>query len=271
VTTDRRYVVQRCRSCGTAFTTPRPTPEQLEHFYERAYFEGETGFGYDDCGGTSWAAANASRAWGDLTRWEPGIDSVRPRRLLDVGCATGDLLVAARADGWAVTGVEVSRWARDLARGRQGLEVVSDLSEVPPGDGFGLVTMVHVLEHLVHPLPTLLEVRQRVEPGGLLVVEVPHWRSLGRLVRGSGWSQLRPPEHITFFDQGSMRRLRARAGFGVMRLETPYPNWQDRWQAARGRERWQVAPGALAASLAQRARLGGYLRVLARPDREVDA
>jgi SAM-dependent methyltransferase len=145
------------------------------------------------------------------------------------------------------------------------MDVVTEISEVPEGDSFGLVTMFHVVEHLPEPVPMLQAVRRLVAPGGLLVIEVPHWRSLGRLVRQGSWSQLRPPEHINFLTRQSMAMLLDRGGFVAVRMDTPYPHLHDRWRAARGTARARAAAGVAGAIAAERLHLGGYLRVLARP------
>jgi SAM-dependent methyltransferase len=263
VTTDRTYRVWRCTSCGAAFTVPRPTQPDLDAFYDGSYFEGETGFGYVDYQGLSLAAVNARRDWTQVSRALP-VDPARPRTVLDVGCATGDLLLAARDDGWSGVGVELSVWASQRARA-QGLTVVESLASVPPtDDGFGLVTMFHVVEHLIDPRPTLRAVAGLVHPCGVVVIEVPQWRSLGRLLRRSSWAQLRPPEHITFLDPASMTALLRSTGLTPVQMTTPYPHLRDRWAVATGPRRVTAGLGLLGAVTAERLQRGGYLRVLAR-------
>ena len=265
VHTDRTYTVAVCPTCGGAFTYPRPTAEMLADFYRETYFSAQTPFGYTDYCGDSLAAANAERMWGEVLRWAPEVALVRPRRLLDVGSATGELLAAAQQDGWTTLGVELSDWAADVARRSHGVHVVPEVTDVPEDDPFGLVTMFHVVEHLPDPVPTLQAVRRLISPDGLLAAEVPHWRSLGRLVRRASWSQLRPPEHINFLTLRSMALLLDRAGFVPVRMDTPYPHLHDRWRAARGTTRAKATTSVVWAMAAERLHVGGYLRVLARP------
>jgi hypothetical protein len=40
-------------------------------------------------------------------------------------------------------------------------------------------------------------------PKGDFFIELPNWNRLGRLVKGSFCSQLKPPEHINFFTSHS--------------------------------------------------------------------
>src|SRR5205085_10385374 len=45
-----------------------------------------------------------------------------------------------------------------------------------PGDvpgHFDLITLIHVLEHIPNPRALLVELRKKLKPGGMLVIEVP--------------------------------------------------------------------------------------------------
>ena len=241
---------------------PRPSEADLAAFYDVSYFVGESAYGYSDYEGESLAAANAARMWDDIRRGIPA-DQQRPRSVLDVGCATGDLLGRAQADGWLTVGVELSAWAAERARAR-GIQVATDLSRVdPPPEGFGLVTMFHVVEHLPDPREALRRVAELLAPNGLVVIEVPQWRSLGRVIRRSQWAQLRPPEHITFLDGRSMAALLRRCDLEPVRITTSYPHLRDRWEASSGLGRARAAAGLLAARVAEGSGRGGYLRAVA--------
>jgi cyclopropane fatty-acyl-phospholipid synthase-like methyltransferase len=57
-----------------------------------------------------------------LNYWSHQVDRIRPLlgtanpRLLDIGCAMGHFLLAAREAGWQVVGVELSKRQADYAR-----------------------------------------------------------------------------------------------------------------------------------------------------------
>ena len=160
--TTQRYVVHLCSACGLAFTTPRPTPEELDAFYTESYFATATeGLGYGDYRGDSWAESNARAMWQSLHAWAE-ID-VPEKSVLDIGCATGAFLAEAKADGWRVHGVEKAASAAAIAEREFGVPVSSEVADVP--GAFGLVTMWHVLEHLLDPLTALAEARTKVMDG----------------------------------------------------------------------------------------------------------
>jgi len=265
VTTIRTYRVRRCTSCRLVFSVPRPTVEELDAFYSGSYFNRpeDAALGYEDYGGESWAAANARRMWRAITVWHPPLLSANPRRLLDVGAATGDFAAAAADDGWEVYGVEIADYAR--AQGREkGVIMTKHLHD--DAGPFGLVTMWHVLEHVVDPVNCLVDARSVATPGAYLVIELPNWHSFGRILKRDRWSQLRPPEHINFFTRASLQRTASRAGWRIERSATLYPHARNRaaelWHQRRPlRATRYAAPAAVL----ERLGLGGYLRVVARP------
>jgi hypothetical protein len=123
--------------------------------------------------------------------------------------------------------------------------------------------MFHVVEHLPDPREALRRVAELLAPNGLVVIEVPQWRSLGRVIRRSQWAQLRPPEHITFLDGRSMAALLRRCDLEPVRITTSYPHLRDRWEASSGLGRARAAAGLLAARVAEGSGRGGYLRAVA--------
>lgn len=264
-TTTRLFEVERCAACGLAFASPRPSEAELDEFYSTKYFRRpeDAEVGYTDYAGESWAQANAQRMWSVLTKWEPSIHALRPRTLLDVGCAFGDFALSAAADGWTARGVELADDARAEASAA-GVEVTKTLDEA--SDGNGLITMFHVLEHVLEPAETLRQAREKAAVSGRLVVELPQWRSLGRVLRRGGWSALTPPEHINFFDVRSMRFTLSATGWSPVRIATIHPQAADRAiEAIQQRQLVRAARYAAESFALERTGVAGYLRIVAAP------
>lgn len=267
VVTDRSYVVHRCRSCALAFTSPRPTADELATFYGSEYFrkseDGGTQFGYADYEGESWAGVNARRTWEELPGWVPEVALWKAGRLLDVGSATGEFPASAARDGWDAVACEIGTEARAAAAAK-GLSTVSTIDEAT--GSFHLITMFHVLEHVIDPVATLQAARSLIEPNGRLVIELPNWNSAGRVVRRDRWAQLRPPEHINFFTAASLRSAAVAAGWVTVRDATIYPYAASTARAAvQRRAPREFLTGGVQVALGK-AGLGGYLRLVAAPD-----
>lgn len=263
LTTTRPFVIARCLSCRLAFATPRPTEAELEAFYTGAYFNGANPVGgYGDYGGESWAEPNARRMWDLVSTWEPSLRSTEPRRALDVGCATGEFAVTLRDEGWTVAGVELADDARAAAASKD-LPTYRFLEDVV--GSFGLITMFHVLEHVLEPTATLRAARALAAPGATLLVEVPQWDSIGRYVKRGRWSSLTPPEHINFFTSASLAAVCSMAGWTLLRADTFHTQGSDRAIEAFRQRRYgrALAYGTTTAALEIAGR-AGYLRALAR-------
>jgi protoporphyrinogen oxidase/SAM-dependent methyltransferase len=145
---------------------------------------------------------------------------VRPGRILDVGCWTGSLLVAAAERGWSPTGVEPSTWAGSRATSR-GILVHQGTWSGFDETGWDVISFCDVLEHLDAPAEALRWAKARLAPGGAILLTVPDAGS--RLARSLGarwWSVL--PMHLQYFTRGSLRALLSSEGF-LVRVERTHP------------------------------------------------
>jgi len=141
--------------------------------------------------------------------------------LLDIGCGAGNLLQAARKNGWNAQGLDVSAGAvkhvRDL-----GFEVFEgELRDARfPSEHFDVVTAAELLEHLADPQPLLHEVARILRPGGLFWTTTPHARGLSGRVLGLKWRCVWPPEHLQLFSVRGLTKLLRNAGFRQLRIST---------------------------------------------------
>jgi SAM-dependent methyltransferase len=148
------------------------------------------------------------------------------KRLLDVGCAYGWFLQAARAAGMVPAGLEPDpEIAAEAAR--EGLPVWVGYfpSAVPPGEAFDVIIFSDVLEHIYDLDGILAACHRLLQPGGLLVVSAPDSR--GALFRASGvlarlgrkglldrlWHKGYPSPHLSYFNADNLAWLMHRHGF----------------------------------------------------------
>ncbi|MCL2452864.1 MAG: class I SAM-dependent methyltransferase [Alphaproteobacteria bacterium] len=90
-------------------------------------------------------------------------------RVLDFGCAGGDLLNALRVA--EPVGVEINPAAIELAR-KLGIEVYPDPKTVPSASVDALISN-HALEHVEQPLDVMREMIRTLKPDKLAVIVVP--------------------------------------------------------------------------------------------------
>jgi len=140
------------------------------------------------------------------------------RRVLEIGCAEGPLgwSYKQKHPGTEWVGVDVYppcvEAARQVLDQAHCLDVErDDLSAL--GDGFDLVVMGDVLEHLVNPLAALERIRELCAPGARLVCCIPnmgHFTVVERLLGGDlsyDKSGLLDETHVRFFTLSSAIKL----------------------------------------------------------------
>ena len=148
-------------------------------------------------------------------------------RLLDVGCAGGELAALLTARGWRVQGAETEPALLDAARAR-GIEARAvDLDRAPlpwPDGAFDAVVAAEVIEHVVDTDRLLAEIARVLHPGGALIVTTPNLASLEnrlRLLLGRYpmWMDVgvNGAGHLRYYTPRMLRHQLARHGLSVER------------------------------------------------------
>jgi len=220
------YDVIACAVCGFRHVLPLPEPEALERAYRDAYYSEEKP--------TFLAHAGEDQEWAELSQRDrletfERLLPVRQRRLLDIGAGPGFFLQTAAARGWQVLGIEPSRQAAAHARSL-GLDIVEGFfnagiaSEL---NGFDVVHLNNVLEHVPNPLEVVTLARDLLSAGGLLCLNVPNdytpfqVSARASLELPEWW--VAPPHHLNYFDFDSLSHLVTRLGFEVRERSTSFP------------------------------------------------
>ncbi len=137
-------------------------------------------------------------------------------RMLDIGCASGNILRAfgAAHPGWTLHGLEHNdRWRSDVMQIPNVQGFYNDLNEVAgvvANEHFDLIVMSHVLEHIPDPAAYLARLRRHLSVDGVLYVAVPDIRQ--------NPIDLVVLDHCTHFDTATLGAVLARGGFVTMML-----------------------------------------------------
>jgi SAM-dependent methyltransferase len=185
------------------------------------------------------ADAERERAWLAATLHADVRDAIEgavangaPRRVLDIGAGTGDLVEFLGAAGWEAIGVEpaVAIGAAGRERGlRIEPQTASEFVAAWPAAAspFGAVTLMNVLEHVTDPVGLIRELLLVLAPGGRLVVRVPNdFSPLQEAARKSldvapWWIAI--PDHVNYFDHASIAGLLERLGLEIVERSTDFP------------------------------------------------
>lgn len=220
------YQLACCVECCHLATAPRLTEEQLPAlygtYYPRKSITPES---------VQRDASFVSRPLAALRRWWMGIDNqgqytVSPgERMLDVGCGSGASLLEASALGAHSWGIEADPNVGPISQ-VLGLRIhFGSLKDVPfDGQNFDVVVLNQVIEHIPEPDLALQLIRQRLAPGGRIVLVFPNVDSLWRRLSGPRWINWHIPYHLHHFNLQTFARMAERCGYQVGTVRSITPN-----------------------------------------------
>lgn len=211
------FPIRQCVRCGMRYVSPRLRPSSLLQMYsEPSYFQSPNSLvhGYMDYAADRDNILNTAEKrfrW-ISSQWK----SIKPGRLLDIGCAMGYSLEYAMDQEWEAWGLEPSRHAAQASSPRLAGRIANTNLEACPYDrgSFDLILLWDVVEHLPDPARLLRQVLDLVRPGGMLSLITPDAGSFLARFAGRWWMEYaKPMEHIYFFSRKTLRRLTREVGF----------------------------------------------------------
>ena len=136
---------------------------------------------------------------------------VSDKKLLDVGCGTGDFLKVAKDYGWSVSGIEPNDSARIIANSKTNEAVFNSdhLLQFKP-NSFDVITLWHVLEHLPQLENHLSIFESLLKLDGRLVIAVPNFKSHDAKYYKNFWAAYDVPRHLWHFSKTAISKLAQR-------------------------------------------------------------
>ncbi|MEK7478868.1 MAG: class I SAM-dependent methyltransferase [Patescibacteria group bacterium] len=200
------FVVHRCAHCDLAITDLGLINKNISDYYGGGYY-GQRKFLVE-------SIINYVRV-GIISRFKYLTPALS---LLDVGCGNGTFLMSMRKRGWQSFGTEIapSNHMRQCAGEfiKKGDFRKSDFS----GNSFDVITMWHSLEHVEDPLGYLIEAERVLKDGGVLIAEIPNFRSWQARIFRENWFHLDVPRHLFHFSPKSISILFRKAGLENIRI-----------------------------------------------------
>lgn len=220
-----------CDNCHLFYYTPQPSAQELENFYNSEDYRNE--FSESLMSGTEFASNRYLQFEKALKKYTPKVLTQSSRNLLDIGCGTGDFLQIANQNGWQVSGTEISTKAVQEISKKTSFSIFSGdiLSLDLPQKNYDVITLYHVIEHLIAPNEFLKRIRELLKPGGLFFLETPNIGGIGFKIKRKAWSHLIPPEHIIYFNPSSLKFTLKKVGFEDIKTLTISPQIIESLQA----------------------------------------
>lgn len=96
-------------------------------------------------------------------------DITKGKKVLDFGCGYGGFLKYTKDIADEVYGIEIEEAAREFCM-KQGINIIS----MEDNRKFDVITMFHVIEHLLNPLEIVQQLKERLNEGGIMIIETPN-------------------------------------------------------------------------------------------------
>jgi 2-polyprenyl-3-methyl-5-hydroxy-6-metoxy-1,4-benzoquinol methylase len=206
------FTVITCSRCRLTATSPRPDTEKLSDYYQSEVYISHSG----SKKGLINQLYLFVRAYS--LRWKHQLINKLQEKsdLLDFGCGTGEFMQHMKKNGWRVTGLEPNEAARTKAQANSLTTIYASEKEIDKS--FDVITLWHVLEHLIEPDKTIALLKNKLNPGGVLIIAVPnHWSFDGQHY-GQHWAGYDVPRHLWHFNQKSMVLLLQHHGLHVKQI-----------------------------------------------------
>ena len=153
-----RLRIVECAQCGLRYLNPTPDVRDLQHIYNYDVYEDSTNNN----------PALMEHFYQTLVRVQPSL-----KRVMEIGCGTGDFLALLESRGLETAGVEFADSAsRVKFTGKLYVGRMEDI-DVPPAS-FDAVLLLNVIEHLSDPPAVIRKIRTMLRPGGVLLLRHPN-------------------------------------------------------------------------------------------------
>lgn len=192
----------------------QPEPKNLEDYYDS-----ESYISHKDSGGTL-----IEKLYQYVKRYsiKRKVDLINAygnhnKKLLDIGAGTGSFLEIAKKKDWETYGIEPNEIARDLAADK-GLSIKENINSIKE-DGFQVITMWHVLEHLSNLDTQIDKIRSLLKEDGTLILAVPNFQSYDAKYYKQYWAAYDVPRHLSHFSQKAIKLIFAKHGMKVIKVK----------------------------------------------------
>ena len=206
----RSFSIVSCNSCGFKFTNPVPPEETIGDYYKSEDYVSHSGTKKGLINSVYHAVRNKTIK--QKFKLVEGLSS--KKKVLDVGCGTGELLNYFKNNEWEVLGLEPDSSARKFGVENYGLNVEPlDYLDSIKSNSFPVIMMWHVLEHVYNLDEEILKIKDKLESGGYLIVAVPNCDSYDARVYKENWAAYDLPRHLYHFRKKDIQTLFEKHGF----------------------------------------------------------
>lgn len=217
---DGLWIVE-CKNCQLVFVNPRLSVKEIRDHYDEQYYNSHNPTDktrYTDYN-FRYLKSHEKKRFDHLFK-NLNLFLDKKGQLLDVGAATGFLVLEANKKGYQAEGVEISKWAADY--GKKKLKVKIFHGDIFKSnfkkESFDVVTILDVLEHLEDPIKELKEAWRILKPGGIVYIETINFDNfISKNLIGKNYKHMVPAYHLIYFGRKQLKEFLQKANFKVLK------------------------------------------------------
>ena len=144
--TEEIFSVVECKNCGYRFTSPRPKEKFIGKYYKSKNYISHN----------STKKGLINKIYHIVRKYQfykknqliEKHSKTNGKKILDIGCGTGDFLNYMQFKKWEISGIEKDEGARKIATEKNNISINRDMLNLKEKNKYDVITMWHVLEHI---------------------------------------------------------------------------------------------------------------------------
>ncbi|MCF8297507.1 MAG: class I SAM-dependent methyltransferase [Saprospiraceae bacterium] len=210
-----KFDLVECDNCGFIFTNPRPEENIIGKYYESEDYVSHT----TEKKSVLNNIYEFVRKRKIKSKYKLISKEANGNKILDIGCATGELLNYFKQKNWDTYGIEPNEKARNFAIENYELNIngEEELKDFPD-ESFDVIMMWHVLEHVPLLNERIKELKRLLKPNGVIFIAIPNPDSWDAKHYKEYWAAYDVPRHLYHFTQKATKKLLERNNFRVSKI-----------------------------------------------------
>lgn len=218
----KHHTFRRCSKCKMIYISFSDDSEKVK--YEKSYFAEE----YKKQYGKTYLDDFESIKKSGIERIK-NIDCVysenrKEKTVLDIGCAYGPFLSAAKDDQWIPYGSDIAEDAVNYVNSNLNIKAVTasfadiDIQKSFGVEQFDAVTMWYVIEHIKDLDSTLCKINSMLKKGGVFAFSTPCGSGISRKYCAESFFNQSPKDHYSIWEKENTARVLRKYGFKVKKI-----------------------------------------------------
>lgn len=211
------HTFRRCSDCSMVYISYSDDSEKVK--YEKSYFADE----YKKQYGKTYLEDFESIKKNCISRIKniDSLSSLSSKNILDIGCAYGPFLSAAKDFSWIPFGADIASDAVEYVNTKLGIKAVTasfadiDIKKEFNVEKLDAVTMWYVIEHIKDLNSTLKSVNALLNKGGIFAFSTPNASGVSSKADKKSFYTLSPKDHYSLWEIKNTSKYLKRFGFKV--------------------------------------------------------